>query len=91
MNKAELIKRIVQEADLSKTVATAAVDSFCHIVTKCLSDGEKVALLGFGSFSVKEVKARKARNPRTGEVMNIEAHKRVHFTAGQSLRDSINH
>ena len=90
MTKAELIEKIAGDADISKTAAAAALDSFTANVTKALKkkDG-KLTLVGFGTFSKVRRKARKGRNPQTGESIKIKAHNVVKFRPGKKLKESI--
>lgn len=89
MTKSELIDRMSQDADISKAAAGKALDSFIEGVKKSLKKGTKVTLVGFGTFSIAKRKARKGRNPRTGEVINIKASKSPKFTAGKAFKDAI--
>ena len=89
MTKAELVERIAKDADVSKTSAERALNSFIGAITKSLKKGNKVTLVGFGTFSVSKRKARKGRNPRTGEPMKIAARKTPKFSAGKALKDAI--
>ncbi|HIX87141.1 MAG TPA: HU family DNA-binding protein [Candidatus Parabacteroides intestinigallinarum] len=89
MNKTEFISSVAEKAGLSKADAKKAVDAFIETVSNELKEGGKVALLGFGSFSVTEKSARKGVNPRTKEVIEIEARKSVRFKAGAELNDLI--
>ena len=73
MNKAELIAQIAEDASITKTQANAALDSFVDTVTKTLKKGDKVTLVGFGTFSVSKRAARNGRNPQTGAVIKIKA------------------
>ena len=90
MTKAELIEMMAKDADISKTAAAAALDSFVANVTKALKkkDG-KVTLVGFGTFAKTRRKARKGRNPQTGESIKIKASNVVKFRAGKKLKDAI--
>lgn len=90
MNKAQLIDVVAKETDLKKKDAEAAVNAAIAAIEKALVAGDKVQLIGFGSFEVKEKAAREGRNPSTGEAIQIEASKQVKFTAGSALKDSIN-
>ncbi len=90
MNKAELIGSIAEKAGLSKADAGRALDAFVDSVTDGLSSGERIALVGFGSWSVEQRDARTGRNPRTGEEIQIAAKKVVKFKAGASLADAVN-
>ena len=89
MTKAELIDAVATGADLSKTDATKAINSFVTAITKSLKKGKKVTLVGFGTFSVSKRKARKGRNPRTGETIKIPAAKTPKFSAGKTLKEAI--
>ncbi|MBW1840719.1 MAG: HU family DNA-binding protein [Deltaproteobacteria bacterium] len=90
MTKAELIEAMAKDANISKAAAGAALDSFMANVTKALKkkDG-KVTLVGFGTFSKTRRKARKGRNPRTGEPIKIKAANVVKFKAGKKLKEAI--
>ena len=85
MNKAELIAQISDEAGITKTQANSALDSFVEAVTKSLKKGDKVTLVGFGTFSVSKRQARNGRNPQTGEVIKIKARRVARFKAGKEL------
>jgi len=89
MNKAELIAAIVEEAGITKTQAGAAIDSFTTAIQKTLKKGDKVTLVGFGTFSVTKRKARKGRNPKTGEAIKIKAKKVARFKPGKALSEKI--
>ena len=89
MNKTELIAAIASKAEISKRDAEKAVNAFVGEVTEALKKGEKVALVGFGTFEVKERPARTGRNPRTKEVINIPASKAPVFKAGKTFKESI--
>ena len=90
MNKTELIAAVAERAGLSKKDAEAAVNAFTEAVTAALKDGDKVQLVGFGTFEVRERAARFGRDPRTGESMEIAASKAPAFKAGQGLKDAVN-
>ena len=90
MNKAELIDAVAASADISKTAAGWAVDGFLDAITNALKNGDAVKLAGFGTFSVRERRARTGRNPQTGEVINIRASKAPGFKPGKALKDAIN-
>lgn len=90
MNKQELIAAMTKESGLSVKDATAALNAYTSAVTAALCNGEKVQLVGFGTFEVKERAARTGKNPATGEVIQIAASKAVGFKAGQALKDSVN-
>ena len=89
MNKAELISKIADDAGVTKTQANAALDSFVEAVTKTLKSGNKVTLVGFGTFSVSKRAARNGRNPQTGAVIKINAKKVAKFKAGKELSAKI--
>jgi len=90
MNKSELIVALAQKAELSKKDAEKALAAFVEVVTEQLKAGEKVQLVGFGTFESKERPARTARNPRTGEEITIAASKTASFMVGKALKDGIN-
>ena len=89
MNKAELIEAIAAEAKLSKADAQRALDAFTNVTTKALKKGDKVTLVGFGSFSVAKRAARTGRNPQTGKAIKIAARKVAKFKAGSELADKV--
>jgi DNA-binding protein HU-beta len=89
MNKAELIEDIAANAGLSKADAKRALDAFVGATTKALKKGDRVALVGFGSFSVSKRAARTGRNPQTGKEIKIAAKKVVRFKAGSDLSDAV--
>ena len=90
MNKQELISVMAEKANLSKKDAEAALAAFVGAVETALKNGEKVQLVGFGSFEVRERAARTGRNPQTGAEMQIAAAKVPSFKAGKALKDLIN-
>ncbi len=90
MNKSELIDAVAAAADISKAKAAQAVDGMTASVTKALSKGDQVTLVGFGTFSVRDRAARTGRNPRTGEEIKIAAAKIPAFKAGKALKDAVN-
>ena len=90
MNKTELIAALASKTGFAKKDAEKALNAFADVVTEALTAGEKVQVVGFGSFEVKERPARTARNPRTGEEIEIEASKAPVFKAGKALKDSVN-
>ena len=85
MNKAELVSKIADDSGLSKTQSNAALDSFVDAVTKALKSGDKVTLVGFGTFTVSKRNARTGRNPQTGATIKIKAKKVARFKAGKEL------
>lgn len=90
MNKGELIESVAAAADLSRAEATRAVDALIDSVTRSLSKGDTVSLVGFGTFTVKKRAARTGRNPRTGEAIQISASNVPGFKAGKALKDAVN-
>ncbi|MGV8090925.1 MAG: HU family DNA-binding protein [Mangrovibacterium sp.] len=89
MNKAQLIDAIAEKAGLTKADAKKALDAFVESTTDALKNGDRVALIGFGSFSVATRSARTGRNPQSGSPINIPARKVVKFKPGAELTDSI--
>ena len=90
MNKTDLIEAIAEETGLAKSQATKALDAALGAITKTLAGGGKVALVGFGAFTVSERKARTGRNPRTGEPLAIAARNVAKFKPGKALNEQIN-
>ncbi len=90
MNKGELIEAVAAAADLSKADATKALDSVIDSITGALRSGQQVAVVGFGTFSVKDRAARNGRTPRTGETIYIPATKVPGFKAGKALKEAVN-
>ena len=90
MNKTELIAAVADSAELSKKDAEKALKAFVDVVTGELKKGEKVQLVGFGTFEVSERAAREGRNPQTGKTMKIAACKAPKFKAGKALKDAVN-
>ncbi|MCH1626159.1 HU family DNA-binding protein [Ferdinandcohnia quinoae] len=89
MNKTELISAVAESAELSKKDATKAVDAVFEALQNALSNGDKVQLIGFGNFEVRERAARKGRNPQTGEEIEIAASKVPAFKPGKALKDAV--
>lgn len=89
MNKSELVKQIATTADLSQAQSERCLTAFTDAVAKTLSQGDKLTLLGFGTFEARERAARSGRNPQTGEEMTIPAAKVPAFKAGQGLKDAV--
>ena len=89
MTKEELIERVATGAKLSKADATRALDTTLNAVKGALKKGQKVTLVGFGTFSVAKRKARQGRNPRTGETIAIKAAKVPKFSAGKALKSAV--
>lgn len=90
MNKGDLINKVAEDANLTKSQATEAVNSVLDAVKDALKDGDKAAILGFGTFSVQHKPARDGRNPRTGETMKIAAKNVVKFKPGKELAGCVN-
>jgi DNA-binding protein HU-beta len=90
MNKTDLINAVADSSGLSKGDASNAVDAVMDSIGSALKSGDSVALIGFGTFSVKSRSARTGRNPRTGETIQIKASKIPSFKAGKALKDAVN-
>lgn len=90
MNKAELIEKVADDAGLTKTDARKFLDSFTGVTSDALKKGDRVSLVGFGSFSISKRNARSGRNPRTGKTIQIAAKNVVKFKAGAELSDKVN-
>ena len=89
MTKAELVEKMAKDSGISKATAGKAMASMIEGIVKTLKKGNKVTLVGFGTFSVSKRKARTGRNPRTGETIKLAAHKTPRFTAGRAFKDAI--
>ncbi|ACX64474.1 histone family protein DNA-binding protein [Paenibacillus vortex V453] len=89
MNKSDLITQVAESTELSKKDATKAVDAVFDAISEALQSGDKVQLVGFGNFEVRERSARKGRNPQTGEEIEIPASKIPAFKPGKALKDGI--
>lgn len=89
VNKTELIAKVAEAADLTKKDAARAVDAVFESISEALRNGEKVQIIGFGNFEVRERAARKGRNPQTGEEINIAASKVPAFRPGKLLKEGI--
>ncbi len=90
MNKSELVNSVADKALLSKKDAEKAVTAIFETLTETLAQGDKVSLVGFGTFEVKESAEKTGRNPKTGEAITIPASKKPKFTAGKALKDAVN-
>ncbi len=90
MNKTELVAAIADKAGISKKDASASLSAFTEVVTEELKKGEKIQLVGFGTFEVSKRAAREGRNPQTGATMKIAASKAPKFKAGKALKDAVN-
>ncbi len=90
MNRTELVAAMAEKTQLSKKDAEAALKAFVDVVSEEMKKGEKIQLVGFGTFEVSERAAREGRNPQTGETMTIAASKTPKFKAGKALKDLVN-
>lgn len=90
MNKTELIDKVATEAEITKKDAEKAVKAVFNVISEGLAQGDKIQLIGFGTFEVRQRKAREGRNPRTNEPIQIEASKAPAFKAGKQLKDLVN-
>ena len=90
MKKQELIKAMAAAGEISQNEAKAALDSLITVVTQTLAKGEKIELVGFGGFEVRERSARTGRNPKTGEPIQISASKSPAFRPGKALKEAVN-
>ena len=90
MNKTELVAAMAEKTELSKKDAEKALKAFTDVVAEELAKGEKIQLVGFGTFEVADRPAREGRNPKTGETMKIAASKAPKFKAGKALKDQVN-
>lgn len=89
MNKTDLINSVAEKAELTKKDATKAVDAVFDSIQESLANGDKVQLIGFGNFEVRERSARKGRNPQTGEEIEIAASKIPGFKPGKALKEAV--
>ncbi len=90
MNKTELVRAVAEKADLTLAVAGDAVNAAVEAIVNALAEGEEVAVLGFGTFKVAERAARTARNPQTGETIEVPASKAVTFKVSKAVKDKLN-
>ena len=90
MNKSELVEAVAAATNSSKSEAQASVDAVINAITDALKKGEKVSLTGFGTFEVRNRAARTARNPQTGQTIQVKASKAPAFKAGKALKDAVN-
>lgn len=90
MKKVELVEAVAEKAGLTKADATRAIDATFEAITGALKNGDKVPLVGFGTFSVSKRAAREGRNPQTGATVHIAARNAVSFKAGSQLKESVN-
>ena len=89
MNKQDLVSKIAKDVELSKTAASAAVDSFIDGITKALKKGDSITFVGFGTFKTSMRKARTARNPQTGASIKVPKRRVARFTAGTALKQAV--
>jgi DNA-binding protein HU-beta len=89
LTKAELIEKMAKDADISKAAAGTALNSMIDHIGKSVKKGQKVTLVGFGTFSLSKRKARMGRNPRTGEAIKIKASKSPKFTPGKAFKEAV--
>ncbi len=90
MNKSELVSAVAEKTDFTKADTERALKAFMDTITETLKEGDQVTLIGFGTFLVRERKARTGRNPRTGETIQIKAANNPAFKAGKALKDAVN-
>ncbi len=90
MSRAELVEKILKDADITKALSETILNSILHNITKVVTKGNSVQLIGFGTFSSGKRAARVGRNPKTGEAIQIPAAKTVKFTAGKAFKDAVN-
>jgi DNA-binding protein HU-beta len=89
VNKQDLVSKIAKDVELSKTAASAAVDSFIDGITKALKKGDSITFVGFGTFKTSMRKARTARNPQTGASLKVPKRRVARFTAGTALKKAV--
>jgi len=89
MTKAELIEKVAKDAKVTKAAAGKSIDAIIDGISKALKKGDRVSLIGFGTFSISKRKARTGRNPQTGKPINIPARKVARFKAGSALRKAV--
>lgn len=89
LNKQELVAAMADKAGTTRKAADEALDAFVAVLREALARGEKVSLVGFGTFEARERSARQGRNPQTGEAINIPASKAVGFRPGKELKDAL--
>ena len=90
MNKTDLVNVVADAANVSKKDADAVISAALNAITEALKEGDKVQLIGFGTFEVKDIAAREGRNPQTGEIIKIAASKKPAFSASKVLKDQVN-
>jgi len=89
MNKSELITAVADASELSKVDAGRAIDALVEVIAQALKNNDKVSLVGFGTFAIRERAARTGRNPKTGKTLKIAASKNPSFKAGKALKDAV--
>jgi len=89
MNKAQLISRVARDRQISKVQAARTIDCFLDHITRALKKGDRASLVGFGTFTVVKRRARKGRNPQTGEAINIPARRVSRFTPGRAMKAAL--
>lgn len=89
MNKQDVVAKIAKDAGLTKTAAAGVVETIIESITKALKKGDTVSFVGFGTFKTSNRKARKARNPQTGAIINIPKRRVPRFTAGKALKQAV--
>lgn len=89
MNKSELVAAVAEQAELSKADAGKAIDALVEVIAAALKANDKVSLVGFGTFAIRERAARTGRNPKTGKTLKIAASKNPSFKAGKALKDAV--
>jgi integration host factor subunit beta len=89
MNKTDIIDKIAEEVRVNQKIAKTAVETVIESISKAIIDGERVEIRGFGNFTLREYKAYKGRNPKTGEVVNVPPKKLPYFKVGKELKDMI--
>lgn len=90
MKKVELVEAVAEKANLKKADAARAIDAMVEVITKALAKGDKIPMVGFGTFAVSKRNARTGRNPQTGAEVKIPARKAVVFKAGTALKEAVN-
>ena len=90
MNKTDLVNVVADAANVSKKDADAVISAALNAITEALKEGDKIQLIGFGTFEVKDVASREGRNPKTGETIEIAACKKPSFSASKALKDAVN-
>lgn len=89
MTKSDLVARLAEKTESTKTEAARSLEAILDVITEALAEGEKITLVGFGTFKVSERKAREGRNPSTGNTITIPASKSPRFVPGKALKDAV--